>query len=763
MLTPAILYVFSSQRARNAFYAKQPEGFLPTAWSVQEFYSQISFVQGLIKIPQSARQALLMEAIREVAKEGARVEGLVVFEQSFLGYLDGSGFVARFFNELAKFGMDIAQIPTKDIYGDYQHHLEVLERIYHRYKAFVQTRGFYDPILGVRPTLMPQVLSKFARIEFYLEGFLSKFEQEILLEIAQHAPLLVHITSDRYNPSCLRFLGVHLKEEHSYILDMQALSRGANPIVQESPQAPFNPDRIHIYAFEKRLDQVGLALQRVQEWLNEGLDSSTLAIITPSAEILSALKLLDTGHNLNFARGQEAQEVFAPYFTALEALKTHAFPVDLHALDALKEQCHALLTQLYPNIPPPLKAFHKDFFQTYAFILPALQSYGPTDLLELYMRALKDLRIDDSTGGKIKVLDVLECRGLCFERVVILDFNDHLVPHIKDSDLFLNTFTRTALGIPTLQDKENLQKHYYYQIIKNSARVDIAYSTAQNATPSKMLAELGLNTRANALEDAFKLFANPRPLHNLEETCTGCIPADLHLSVSKLRDFTECKRRFYLKYLAKLTPPPQEDTNQGSLLHQALQAYYSSPIYASTQAPIHAKTLLESLQGLEEWGSLNALERFNMEVVVGKLAGFFARERVLLQGARVVACEQKFETSFAGFTFKGMIDRLDLCADGTYRLLDYKFKSQVKPAHQDYQLAIYTLGARALGYPSDRLSASLYDLRKGELVEKTPQDIASDLEALTTCLQSLQGNIDFSQTTERQACRFCPYGDICGI
>ncbi|WP_104683076.1 PD-(D/E)XK nuclease family protein [Helicobacter felis] len=758
--TPPILYVFSSHRACNAFYAKQPEGFLPTAWSVQEFYSQISFVEGLIKIPESVRQALLMEAIKEVAKDAEEREAhLIVFEKSFLGYLDGSNFVARFFNELAKFDIDIAQIPTKDIYGDYQHHLEVLERIHSHYKASLQARGYYDPILGIRPTLMPQVLRKFARIEFYLEGFLSKFEQEMLLEIASHAPLFVHITSDRYNQSCLRFLGVNLKEEHSYILDMQALSRGENPIVQATPQAPLCADHISIYAFNQRLDQVGLALQRVQEWLSEGLDPSTLAIITPSAEILSALKLLDLGHNLNFARGENVQEVFAPLFKDLEVLKTTLQTCQTsNPLTTLQEHTQALLEK---HTAHKLQDFHQEFFETYHAIASSLQQYSASDLLELYMRNLQEVRLDHTTGGKVKVLDVLECRGLHFERIVILDFNDRLVPSVQDSDLFLNTFTRTALGIPTLEDRENLQKHYYYQLLKNTAHVDIAYSCAQNTIPSKMLAELSLETPLPEKEEKeFVIFPQARTWEYVLDKITERIPSDFKFSATKIKDFMACKRRFYLQYLAKLTPAPQESFNMGSLLHTILEAYYSGSHYQNTHAPITFDSFLKTAQSLESYANLNALQRLELEVVAQKLAPFFACETGKLAQARVVACEQRFETSIGGFSFSGIIDRIDQNSAGGYDLLDYKFKSALKPQEEGYQLAIYALGAQSLGYTPEHIY--FYDLKEGCLLEKSLSELQEDQEGLLEVLESCQQTIDFDQTEDRSACTYCAYVDMCG-
>ncbi|CCF81644.1 hypothetical protein HBZS_120950 [Helicobacter bizzozeronii CCUG 35545] len=54
-----ILYVFSSRRACNAFCAQQEDGFLPTIWSVSEFYSQVSYVPHLQKNPRGRAPSAL--------------------------------------------------------------------------------------------------------------------------------------------------------------------------------------------------------------------------------------------------------------------------------------------------------------------------------------------------------------------------------------------------------------------------------------------------------------------------------------------------------------------------------------------------------------------------------------------------------------------------------------------------------------------------------------------------------------------------------
>lgn len=767
------LYVFSNKRACNAFCAQQADGFLPVVWSVQEFYTQMSFVGGLQKIPESVRQVLLVEAIREVAQEQSTkepgLEHLVVFEKSFLGYLDGSVFVARFFNELAKFDLDIKQISTQDIYGDYAHHLEVLECVYKRYRSRLEDLGFYDPILRIKPTLLPCVLERFARIEFYMEGFLSAHEKDMLFGVNEIVPVILHTTCDRYNKAFLHFLGLDLLEDHSYSINLQALSQGKNAILSDS-YTPFDQDKIRIYGFNERMDQIGLALARVQEWLGEGLEPSTLAIITPSPDISAPLKLLDTKHNLNFARGQDARFVYKAYLRALNRFKTT--PVaSKHPLDALKEQCGALLKATYPTPPPLLEQFHQEFFDTHTKIKSALKNYDLLDLLELYVRALESLRIDDVGGGKIKVLDVLESRGLHFDRVVLLDCNDHLVPSIQDDDLFLNTNTRTQLKIPTLKDKQDLQKHYYYQLLKNANQVDIAYSHANNATHSKMLLELNLTKRILSIDSApyFRLFPKAHKFIYKEEACLGTIPVGFEFSASKIHDFLACKRRFYLKYLKKYTPLLQEGFDLSSFLHDLLYDHYS----AHPQTPISKQSLQGYAHQSEKFKDLSPLERLDVAIIVDKMEAFFMHEKTHLQHARVWACEKNFSIQREGFVIKGRIDRVDAYQDGSYAVIDYKLKSNLGvdqledlEKSQDYQLAIYKLAAQSFLPPDARIRAYLCDLKGAKNLtdlEEKEEVFQEKQRRLDHLLQSFKSAIDFKKNPSRQTCQYCPYVDMCGV
>ncbi|MCY0726162.1 hypothetical protein OVW19_30960, partial [Klebsiella pneumoniae] len=79
----------SSTRRLKHFYLEQGEGFLPNAMSMGSFFEQVFYIPNKKKIPNSARLILMIDTIKAIAKEKKSIlEGLLLFENSFLGYLE---------------------------------------------------------------------------------------------------------------------------------------------------------------------------------------------------------------------------------------------------------------------------------------------------------------------------------------------------------------------------------------------------------------------------------------------------------------------------------------------------------------------------------------------------------------------------------------------------------------------------------------------------------------------------------------------------
>ncbi len=764
------LFVFSSTRRLKHFYLEQGEGFLPNAMSMGNFFEQAFYIPNKKKIPNSARLILMIDTIKAIAKEKKSIlEGLLLFENSFLGYLESTSFLFDLFDELSSACIKLNELSFKDIYLDYEKHLEVLEMIYGRYIKKLEGLGFYDKIMQEKPAILKEFFEHFSSIEWHLDGFMSVFERQCLLEAAELVPITLHLSCDKYNQKFLEFLNLKLETDCDYSIDFKT---------QKILSQTFNDQKIEpkLYANSSYLKQSALVLQTIEEYLQKDNDPNKMAIITPNADFLPFLKLLDQNNNLNFAMGLGAKN--SPYYTELvkilEDLQTSDYNLSESALLDLENLTLALLEQQSSKEKAPLKEAHSQIMHQYHLLKDTLKNYSLKDLLHLYLQEFEaNFRLDDSSGGKIRVMDTLETRGMQFDKIVIVDFNETCVPSLKDCDLFLNSALRKSLNLPTLLDKKNLQKHYYYQLFKNSKEITLSYIESETSKASNMLLELNLHIEP--IKDAYTLFA-PSPLKDYqEEEIKAAIPKDFSFSASSLNAFLTCKRRFYYHYMKRFKESPKDESNSavGSLLHELLKEAYEKD-----KNPYALEERLIWL--LETRENITPKERLDTLVALKKIQAFYAKEKERFKAKiKILDLEKSFETIIQGVIFKGRIDRIDKTADNEIILLDYKFKSDLKldnmsktqreglspkeiaQIRTDYQMAIYAFALKNLGY-KEPIKAFFYDLRKGELLEEDELILQAKMDHLEfSLIPKLKQEIDFEKTLEVKDCEYCSFKDMC--
>ncbi|MGL2472870.1 ATP-dependent deoxyribonuclease AddB [Helicobacter pylori] len=769
-LEKAPLFVFSSTRRLKHFYLEQGEGFLPSAMSMGSFFEQAFYIPNQKKIPKSARQILMIDTIKAIAKEKkSALEGLLLFENSFLGYLESTSFLFDLFDELSSACIKLNELSFKDIYLDYEKHLEVLEMIYDRYVKKLEELGFYDKIMQKKPAILKEFFEHFSSIEWHLDGFMSVFERQCLLEVAELVPITLHLSCDKYNQKFLEFLNLKLETDCDYSIDFKT---------QKILSQTFNDQKIEpkLYANSSYLKQGALVLQTTEEYLQENNDPNKMAIITPNADFLPFLKLLDKNNNLNFAMGLGAKN--SPYYTELvkilEDLETSDPNLSGSALLDLENITLALLEQQSSKEKAPLKEAHSQIMHQYHLLKDTLKNYSLKDLLHLYLQEFEaNFRLDDSSGGKIRVMDTLETRGMQFDKIVVADFNETCVPSLKDCDLFLNSALRKSLNLPTLLDKKNLQKHYYYQLFKNSKEVALSYIESETSKASNMLLELDLHIEP--IKDAYTLFETSPIKEYQEEEIKAAIPKDFSFSASSLNAFLTCKRRFYYHYMKRFKETPKDESNSavGSLIHELLKEAYEKD-----KTPHLLEERLIWL--LETRENITPKERLDTLVALKKIQAFYLKEKERFNAEIIILdLEKSFETIIQGVIFKGRIDRIDKTADNEIILLDYKFKSDLKLDNMsktqrgglspieiaqistDYQMAIYAHALKNLGY-KEPIKAFFYDLRKGELLEEDELILQAKMDHLEfSLIPKLKQEIDFEKTLEVKDCEYCSFKDMC--
>lgn len=153
------------------------------------------------------------------------------------------------------------------------------------------------------------------------------------------------------------------------------------------------------------------------------------------------------------------------------------------------------------------------------------------------------------------------------------------------------------------------------------------------------------------------------------------LPLPTSLSPSKVSSFKDCALAFRFSNIDRLPEPPSPAATKGSLVHRALELLFCEP------GP--ERTLPAALDCLDRARAEFATdpEFVGLELDAEAAAGFAADAEVLIRRyftledprtVRPIGLELMLEAQVGSLKLRGIIDRLDLDADGGLVVTDYK-------------------------------------------------------------------------------------------
>ncbi|MGD9998615.1 MAG: RecB family exonuclease [Ilumatobacteraceae bacterium] len=202
-------------------------------------------------------------------------------------------------------------------------------------------------------------------------------------------------------------------------------------------------------------------------------------------------------------------------------------------------------------------------------------------------------------------------------------------------------------------------------------------------------------------------------------------PVPTSLSPSRVEAFTSCPMAFRFASIERLPEPPSPHTTKGSLVHRVLELLYTLP------APDRTDTAVEHSfrQAVREYEAdpeltLLGLDQAQHEAFVDDawtLVQSYLRMEDPTQ-VHPIGLELRLEAQVGDLALRGIIDRLDLDADGELIVTDYKTgrapgvryeQSKLGGVHFYSFLCESVLGRRPA-------AIRLMYLRTGEVLTATP-------------------------------------------
>lgn len=719
------LYVFSSSRALENFAFQQEGGFVPPSLTLEGFFSQCILSANGSRASMVVQKFLLMQVLRNFDFENKEKQFLF-FESNFLGFLETSPFLLALFREMFASKVEIKQVSQCDIYGEYEDHLGVIERIYHSYQKKLHDCGLYD--FPREYEIFWDYLNCFDEIRLFIDGFLSQFEWGILFQIAQKIPVFLQVNIDTFNLPHFAFIDSHFLPDYSYLISL------ADQKILKAFPHPLSA-KISLTSCQTRVDECSVVIDKIQQWLKEGVDPQKIAVVLPKEDFAEFLQVSDEGKNFNYAMGKYLDEAL---FEKIEKLYEGGHQTVLEVFGHIKQ----MIQESYLTHRTQMKLL--EILTIFEHNLAFLEGLEEKEILQLFLSEIKEIKEDDRHGGKVRVIGMLETRGVEFEKVLIVDFNQDNIPSLSYQDMFLNTQVRQNVGMPTIKDKQNLQKHYYLELLKHSKEVEIVF--LENKL-SPFLQEIGLKYRIH--HNHRTLFPPAREINYLEDEISVKVGKDFVFSNSSLKIFQECKRKFYFQYLMKLKQEEQSDAmSLGREIHHLLYETYKEAQDLREIKSIFERKIFDA----QEKASRVKI-KMQLALIARQMQKFWKHELQNLPD-EILFLEHQFNFEWRGNCFGGRIDRVDQ-KDSIIRVIDYKLSDKQKK--DTLQGTLYFLYMQNL-FSYSEIEVYLSFLQSGEMIKV---DIKRGEEELESLMEEIRNEERFEKVTSYSPCRECPYKILC--
>jgi putative RecB family exonuclease len=248
------------------------------------------------------------------------------------------------------------------------------------------------------------------------------------------------------------------------------------------------------------------------------------------------------------------------------------------------------------------------------------------------------------------------------------------------------------------------------------------------------------------------------------------LPLPNSLSPSKVASFKDCALAFKFSAIDRLPEPPSPWATKGTLVHRALELLFCEPA--------EARTLDVALAGLARAREelRDDPEFTGLELAPDDESMFFADAEQLVRRyfdledptrVRPIGLELKLEAGIGSLTLRGVIDRLELDADGELVVTDYKTGKVPGPSFEQGRLGGVHFYAFLCEQVLGRRPARVQLLYLSEPVaiiarpsEQSVRGLRQRTSAIWTAVERACERDDFRPRTS-PLCDWCSFRDYC--
>lgn len=433
----------------------------------------------------------------------------------------------------------------------------------------------------------------------------------------------------------------------------------------------------------------------------------------------------------------------------------------------------------------------------------------------------------------LQVMGVLETRNLDFRHLIILSTNEGKLPKRNGEASFIPYNLREAFDMTTLPRQNAVYAYYFYRMIQRAEHVTIVYNDGTDGMtkqePSRFLMQLQVEFPGKLISKSIQADSRPdvavdiciAQTDDTRRKLKEHFRYDAHrkhnfkLTPSALNDYLDCRLRFYLKHVERLTPPEEKNVDVnvadfGKILHKSAELAYAR--LTERGKMVHGfelESLIKDRVAIEGFVDDAFREEFfhtpgdvplpynGAQLIVRHVIKKYLVMLLQLDMRRTpfqyIESEKRiqFPTTIDShgepltLLLGGTIDRID-CKEGVTRIIDYKTGGKQKKVkcvadlfRRDATRDGYVFQAfyysHLMQQEYDQIAPSLLFVRKASNENFEP-DITINRRVVTdfseyseefasllmqTIDEIFNSDIPYTPATDNEACKYCKFISMC--